>query len=147
MESDKGEAELRTTEAGVITEFKFEIGDDAEVGDVMFVVDTSAEKPAGSTKKETPAPEAPAKVETPAPEAPKPAEPAKPAPAQPQQTQTTTTQAAGEETFVTPMFERVETREKMSRMRKTIAKRLKDSQNTYASISTFNEVMLEINQD
>lgn len=28
----------------------------------------------------------------------------------------------------------------MSRMRKTVAKRLKDSQNTYASITTFQEV-------
>ena len=47
MESEKGDAQVRTPEAGVIVEFKFEEGDDAEVGNVMFVVDTSAEKPAG----------------------------------------------------------------------------------------------------
>lgn len=33
--------------------------------------------------------------------------------------------------------EREETREKMSKLRKTVAKRLKESQNTYASVTTF----------
>lgn len=35
---------------------------------------------------------------------------------------------------------RIETRVKMSMMRKTIAKRLKESQNTNASLTTFNEI-------
>jgi len=36
--------------------------------------------------------------------------------------------------------ERAETREKMSRLRKTVAQRLKESQNTYAQVTTFQEL-------
>lgn len=141
MESDKGEAELRTSESGVITEFKYEIGDDAEVGDIMFVVDTEAEKPEGGSAPEETKSEEPAKEDAPAK-----SEPAKEAPkkeSKPQKTSApkqSTSSEAGDDSFVAPVFERTETKEKMSRMRKTIAKRLKDSQNTYASITTFNEV-------
>lgn len=39
-----------------------------------------------------------------------------------------------------PGNERVETREKMSRLRQTVANRLKDSQNKYALLTTFQEV-------
>jgi 2-oxoglutarate dehydrogenase E2 component (dihydrolipoamide succinyltransferase) len=153
MESDKGEAEVRTTASGVITEFKFNIGDDAGVGSIMFLVDTTAAKgqakPAEAAKEakadktEKPAPKAAKKEEVapvakkadPAPKAEKKAD-AAPAP------KTTSASKVGDgESFVAPAFERAESREKMSRMRKTIARRLKDSQNTYASISTFNEVI------
>ena len=48
---------------------------------------------------------------------------------------------------VTASTERKETREKMSKLRKTVAKRLKESQNTYASVTTFQIVdMHEIMQ-
>lgn len=40
----------------------------------------------------------------------------------------------------TPVTERLETREKMSRLRRTVAQRLKESQNTYAQVTTFQEL-------
>ena len=46
-------------------------------------------------------------------------------------------------TVTAPVYgttERVETREKMSRLRKTVAQRLKESQNTYAQVTTFQEL-------
>lgn len=67
MESDKGEAEVRTTASGVISEFKYKVGDDATVGSVMFVIDTAAQKPAGGAKATGEAP----KKEAPKSEAPK----------------------------------------------------------------------------
>ena len=46
----------------------------------------------------------------------------------------------GKEGLSTITGSRTETRVKMSRMRQTIAKRLKDAQNTNAMLTTFNEV-------
>ena len=66
VDSDKATLELPAEEAGIIT-LKAEEGDTVAVGQVVCLIDTSAEAPEGATKKEeTPAP---AKEEAKAPEA------------------------------------------------------------------------------
>ena len=75
VDSDKATLELPAEASGTIT-LKAEEGDEVEVGQIVCLIDTSAEAPSGDTPKEekkaeAPKPE-PAKVETP-----KPAEPAK----------------------------------------------------------------------
>ncbi|MCH2195217.1 2-oxoglutarate dehydrogenase complex dihydrolipoyllysine-residue succinyltransferase [Kordia sp.] len=75
VDSDKATLELPAEASGTIT-LKAEEGDEVEVGQIVCLIDTSAEAPSGDTAKEekkaeAPKPE-PAKVETP-----KPAEPAK----------------------------------------------------------------------
>lgn len=56
MESDKGDAKVRTSEAGVITEFLVSEGDDIEVGHELFIVDTEGQAPSSGSSQETPAP-------------------------------------------------------------------------------------------
>ena len=74
VDSDKATLELPAEAAGVIT-LKAEEGDVVAVGQVVCLIDTSAERPAGAEKP------APAKEETPKAEAPKPAEKVAAAPA------------------------------------------------------------------
>ena len=67
VDSDKATLELPAEESGIIT-LKAEVGDAVAVGEVVCLIDTSAEKPegasAGSKKKEEPKKEEP-KKETP----------------------------------------------------------------------------------
>lgn len=139
MESDKGEAGVRTTEAGTIKEFLVSEGDDIDIGAEVFVVDTEGKGDAsGAPAQEepkaaaapVPAQDTPKAHSTPSPT---PAKPKAPTPAQ--EAKKEATQSSG-----TGVFVREETREKMSRMRRTAARRLRDSQNTYASITTFQEI-------
>ena len=74
VDSDKATLELPAEAAGVIT-LKAEEGDVVAVGQVVCLIDTSAERPAGAEKP------APAKEEAPKAEAPKPAEKVAAAPA------------------------------------------------------------------
>jgi 2-oxoglutarate dehydrogenase E2 component (dihydrolipoamide succinyltransferase) len=120
--------------SGVITAQKISVGDIANVGDVLCEIDSSAAKPAGSAapkadaKADAPKADAP-KADAPKAEAPKAAAPKADAPTA---ASATSTPSAGKA--------REERRVKMTRMRQTIAKRLKDSQNSMAMLTTFNEI-------
>eukprot|EP01083_Nonionella_stella_P299789 1020155_1 len=129
IETDKTTIDVRATENGVITKFSVEVDDVVEVDAALVDVDTSAEKPAGAAATEKPAPEKAAVAETaPVAEAPKAAP--KPAAAKP----------AVVATPVVMSGARTERRVALSRMRMRIAQRLKESQNTAASLTTFNEI-------
>ncbi|KAH7159607.1 hypothetical protein B0J13DRAFT_580848 [Dactylonectria estremocensis] len=156
IETDKIDIAVNAPEAAVIAEYFAAEGDTVVVGqDLARIVtggdagavkkpegeekpdgeDVAASPPKEEAKAAEPS-EPKAEAETPAPEAPKPATPApapaaKPAaqPAQPQPVASTSTGPS-----------RGERVEKMTRMRKTIASRLKQSQNTCASLTTIQEV-------
>ncbi|KAK9480257.1 hypothetical protein V1514DRAFT_289666 [Lipomyces japonicus] len=151
IETDKIDVAVNAPAAGVITEFLAELEDTVVVGQPIFKIDTEAKgdgKPAAAPKAEATKPEAAAAAAPPpsspssssssqpsqpsAPpkaEASKPAAPAKPKAAEP-----------AEPTTASPFGSREERRVKMNRMRLRIAERLKQSQNTAASLTTFNEV-------
>ncbi|KAK9372234.1 uncharacterized protein V1513DRAFT_452956 [Lipomyces chichibuensis] len=142
IETDKIDVAVNAPSAGVITELLAEEESTVTVGQDLFKIDTEASGSSGSsseapktTPKEeaapaTPAPEAakpatpePPKASAPPPPPPKAAEPVQATPAAP-----------------SPFGSREESRVKMNRMRLRIAERLKQSQNTAASLTTFNEV-------
>ena len=151
IETDKVTIPVNCPESGLLKKVFAKEGDTVEVGSNLFEIDTDAKEPeivkaeikeAGAKdskdskeskeSKET-------KVATPAKAATtsKAAEPAKgpiklfEAPSATPQTQTQSAQITGA---------RMERREKMSRMRLRIAERMKEAQNTAASLTTFNEV-------
>ncbi|KAG7284095.1 2-oxoglutarate dehydrogenase complex E2 component [Staphylotrichum longicolle] len=148
IETDKIDVAVNAPEAGIIKEFLANEEDTVTVGQDLVRIELggapSGDKPAAESKeapKEESKPEAqpeqkkapePKPEETkPAPakeEAPAPKQPSKPAPA-----------AAAAEAPAT-LGNREERRVKMNRMRLRIAERLKQSQNTAASLTTFNEV-------
>eukprot|EP00761_Pharyngomonas_kirbyi_P011514 gb/GECH01011539.1/.p1 GENE.gb/GECH01011539.1/~~gb/GECH01011539.1/.p1 ORF type:complete len:452 (+),score=126.35 gb/GECH01011539.1/:1-1356(+) len=142
IETDKTVNDVRAPSAGVLKKLFASAGDDIEVDQDLFSLDTTAERPAGGAQKseEKPAqtesksePKQQEQAQKPAKEAPK--EESKPAAkGAPSQSET---QPAGSARAGTEGLER---RVKMSRMRQRIAQRLKDSQNTYAMLTTFNEV-------
>ncbi|XP_047981482.1 dihydrolipoyllysine-residue succinyltransferase component of 2-oxoglutarate dehydrogenase complex 2, mitochondrial-like [Salvia hispanica] len=140
IETDKVTIDVNSPEAGVIKEFVAKEGDTVEPGTKVAIISKSGEgathvapsdekpsekspstpAPAAEEKKEKPAP----KVETkPAVEKPKGPPPPKHSATEPQ----------------LPPKER-ERRVPMTRLRKRVATRLKDSQNTFALLTTFNEV-------
>ncbi|KAJ3416821.1 2-oxoglutarate dehydrogenase complex E2 component [Chytridiales sp. JEL 0842] len=151
IQTDKVDVTVNAPEAGVILQLHANIDDTVAVGGNLLELDLDGVPPAGGSKPaapaaapapvaETKAPEPveaaptpePVKVSTPAP-APTPAPSApKPAPAQ-----------GGSKSDGLPglvPMSRTERRVKMNRMRMTISKRLKESQNTAASLTTFNEI-------
>lgn len=142
VETDKTQVPIRSPEAGVITELFAKEGEAVQVGKPFFVLDTDAKKPEGAAKpaaaKEAKKEDAPKKADSPKVDAPK-TEAAKPAAGAPKKTdapKTSSTQMNiqwGEKS-------RSEKREPLSRMRQRIGERLKDSQNTYALLTTFQEV-------
>jgi len=124
IETDKVSVDVRAPQAGKLMQVFGESDDTVEVGDALFVLDTSAEAPAGGDAKDEPASEpAPAaeKKEASSASSPPPAA-AAPAPAP-----------------AAPSGERTERRVKLSRMRLRIAERLKEAQNTAACLTTFQE--------
>lgn len=50
VESDKGEAPVRSTHKGVITGFLFKEGDDVKIGSPMFEIDTEASNASGQAQ-------------------------------------------------------------------------------------------------
>ncbi|XMO88227.1 2-oxoglutarate dehydrogenase complex dihydrolipoyllysine-residue succinyltransferase [Algibacter sp. AS12] len=158
VDSDKATLELPAEASGIIT-LKAEEGDAVEVGAVVCLIDTSAEKPAGGE-----APKAEAKVEAPKAEAPKAAETktyatgtASPAAKKVlaekgiDATTITGTGKAGRVTkedavnavpsMGTPTGgSRGTSRSKMSMLRRKVAERLVEVKNTTAMLTTFNEV-------
>ena len=153
IETDKIDIEVNAPVSGTITKLNFNPEDTVTVGDELAQIEEGA-APAGGAEKPAaapaaapaapaaeaaapppPPPPAAAAAPTPAPAPaapPKPAAPAKPAAA------AAAPSSSGIPSF-TP-YARNETRVKMNRMRMRIAERLKESQNTAASLTTFNEV-------
>ena len=135
LDTDKVSMDIKypSKTPGVVKEYKFAEGDTVSVGDVFAIVDEGAAGSAPAAKKE----EAPKKEE----EAPK-KEAAAPAPKK------EVAPAPKKEAAPAPKAEagppapgrRPERRVKMTRLRARVAERLKNSQNTYAMLTTFNEV-------
>ncbi|KAF9095197.1 2-oxoglutarate dehydrogenase complex E2 component [Mortierella sp. AD031] len=146
IETDKVDVAVNSPKSGTIVElyakeedtvavgadlFKLELGD-APAGGAAPKEETKKEEVKEEPKKEAAA--APKKEEPKKAAAPAPAAPAAPKPAASKPT-------ASSEAPATPAaFSREERSVKMNRMRQTIAKRLKQSQETAASLTTFNEV-------
>lgn len=139
LETDKVSVDIRASASGKIVSYTCAEGDTVQVGDKIAVIDSSVAAPAGGAPAaaaaaapaapKTETKKAPATKSTPAqPQAKAPAAPA--APAAPSAPAPTSSSGPS----------RKETSVPLSRMRLTIAKRLKDSQNTAASLTTFNEI-------
>jgi 2-oxoglutarate dehydrogenase E2 component (dihydrolipoamide succinyltransferase) len=149
FETAKNDAAVRTTEAGVITEFLVAEGDDVEVGTNIFVLDTDGKKGEAAPVAEAPKeenkatetksaePPAPAPIPTPTPA---PVQQAAPAKAKPDMTAPPKAPAPAKAAPSSGAPGRTERREKMSRMRRTVASNLKGSQNTNATVTTFQEL-------
>ncbi|KAI3768987.1 hypothetical protein L6452_00083 [Arctium lappa] len=134
VETDKVTIDVASPEAGIIQEFVGKEGDTVEPGTKVAVISKSAVGAAAPSEKASDSqPSPPAeKVEkktkvdtTPVVEKPKPASPPPP-------------KTSASEPQLPPK-ER-ERRVLMTRLRKRVATRLKDSQNTFALLTTFNEV-------
>ncbi|KAK3984046.1 Dihydrolipoyllysine-residue succinyltransferase [Cladorrhinum sp. PSN332] len=146
IETDKIDVAVNAPEAGVIKEFLANEEDTVTVGQDLVRIELGGDKPASEPKKEEAAPEE-KKPESEAPAAPKaeesksaapaPAPPKKETPATPKK-ESKPAPAAAEKPAT--LGNREERRVKMNRMRLRIAERLKQSQNTAASLTTFNEV-------
>ena len=145
IETDKIDVEVNAPVSGTITERLVEVEENVTVGQDLVKIE-EGEAPAGGAKEESKeeSKEEPKKEESAAPkkeEAPKTKkeEAPKPKKEEPKKEAKKETSKSGEEATFTN-FSRNEERVKMNRMRLRIAERLKESQNTNASLTTFNEV-------
>ena len=126
IETDKVTIDVRAPSAGTLNAYKVKEGDAVTVGQALATFtpgDGASITSAPAQATAAPAAAAPA-VRTPA--APKPA----PAAASP----------SPSPTLPAMLGERKETRVKMTRLRLRVAERLKSAQNTYAMLTTFNEI-------
>jgi 2-oxoglutarate dehydrogenase E2 component (dihydrolipoamide succinyltransferase) len=142
IETDKVAVEIRAKEAGVIQKRFAEEGSTVSVGAPLFAYTPGAEAPKQAdtlAKPETPAAKTEAPKAAPPPEV-------KVAPAAPSKTTKPETPAAKTEAPKAAAAQHPsafvaggERKVKVSRMRERIAQRLKDAQNTYAMLTTFQE--------
>ncbi|KAI5954411.1 KGD2 [Candida jiufengensis] len=154
IETDKIDVEVNAPVSGTIKSFLVEPESNVEVGQEIAEIEEGGEAPAKEESKEESKEEKPAKEEAPAKEEtqpkkeepkkeePKKQEPKKEEAPKPKKEQPTKKSESSKESS-TPTFtnfSRNEERVKMNRMRLRIAERLKESQNTAASLTTFNEV-------
>ncbi|KAJ3077299.1 2-oxoglutarate dehydrogenase complex E2 component [Podochytrium sp. JEL0797] len=127
IETDKVDVTVNSAEAGIIMEWFAKEGETIAVGSNLFKVNTNGVAGAPAAPKAAvpvaAAPVAAAPKAAAAAPAPKAAAPVTPVASIP-----------------VPTGARLERRVKMNRMRKTIASRLKESQNTAAALTTFNEI-------
>lgn len=152
IETDKIDVEVNAPTSGKVTKLHFQPEDTVTVGDDLAEIEPGAAPEGGKEAAPEPAKETP-KSEEPAPKedqpaaAPKPQESApkeepKKAAAPPPPPQPKKESAPQKESSPAPpsgSFSRSEQKVKMNRMRMRIAERLKESQNTAASLTTFNE--------
>ncbi|KAL7458777.1 hypothetical protein ACHAWC_010426 [Mediolabrus comicus] len=151
LETDKVSVDVRAQESGAVVEIMGEVDDVVEVGSPLYRLDTDAEAPAAGgggggapaaakVEEAPPAAAAPEPVvaaaaaepaSTPPPPSPPPSTPSPPTPP---------TSSLNVESITTSLGTRPERRSKMSRMRQRVAQRLKESQNTAAMLTTFQEV-------
>ncbi|KAL1523506.1 hypothetical protein AB1Y20_018444 [Prymnesium parvum] len=133
VETDKVTVEVRSPAAGTISALHVEEGATVQVGAKFFtLLPGEGEAPAQTQPNRTPE-----KAPPPPPKPPPPPPPPKPPPPKPSEAKPA--EAKPSEAAAT---EARETRVSMTRLRKKIAARLKDSQHTAAMLSTFNEVDL-----
>ncbi|KAJ5772043.1 Biotin/lipoyl attachment [Penicillium odoratum] len=138
IETDKIDISVNAPEAGTIKEFLVSEEDTVTVGQDLIRLELG-DAPAGGKKEvasEKPQEPAAEKPKESAPEPVTPKETQAPKPAAPQ----TSKETPKAETSKPSLGNREERRVKMNRMRLRIAERLKQSQNTAASLTTFNEV-------
>lgn len=144
IETDKVNVEVRSPQDGIITKMFAADGDEVTVSNPFFALQPSSAPAAGSTAPSS-ATSSPAKEETKPVDAKKETEPAKPAKSEsskpeptkaPKEEKKSKSAEAGDSSF---LGDRTETRVKMTRMRQRIAARLKESQNTAAMLTTFQE--------
>lgn len=161
IETDKIDVAVNAPKAGVILEFLANEEDNVVVGQDLVKIDAGAQASSGGESKAKEEPKAPAsesqetssqpegqkeeakpKQEEKKPEQPKeqPKQESKPAPEPKQEKKPEKKPEAAEESKPATPGAREERRVKMNRMRLRIAERLKQSQNTAASLTTFNEV-------
>ena len=140
IETDKVDVEVNAPVSGTIKEFLAQPEDNVEVGQDLLKIE-EGEAPAGQPKQEEPKKEEPKKEEEPKREEPKKEEPKKEEPKkeEPKKQEPKKEEPKKEAPSVTS-FSRNEEKVKMNRMRSRIAERLKESQNSAASLTTFNEV-------
>lgn len=149
LETDKVSVDVRASESGKVLEILGEVDDVVEVGSALYRLDTDAAAPDGggggaavdappAAIAEAAAPvvvvaeaAAPPPPSSPPPLPPTPKKAAPPTPPPP---------VPAMEFVTTSLGNRPERRSKMSRMRQRVAQRLKESQNTAAMLTTFQEV-------
>ncbi|KAK9049497.1 hypothetical protein SSX86_031535 [Deinandra increscens subsp. villosa] len=140
VETDKVTIDVASPEAGIIQEFVAKEGDTVEPGTKVAIISKSAEgaaapsKPASEDGVSKPPPTA-EKVE----EKPKPKVETTPVVEKPKPASTPPPPKTSASEPQLPPKDR-ERRVPMTRLRKRVATRLKDSQNTFALLTTFNEV-------
>lgn len=136
IETDKVTIDVTSPGAGIIQKFVAKEGDTVEPGTKVAVISKSGEgvthvAPSEKAPEQAASPAAPAeKVEKPKVETPTSVKPKAPSPPPPKRSAT--------EPQLPPKDR--ERRVPMTRLRKRVATRLKDSQNTFAMLTTFNEV-------
>lgn len=144
IETDKLDVEINAPVSGTVTELLAAADDTVEVGQEIAKIeegdapaDSAKGEPKKEEKKDEPKKEQP-KNEEPKKEAPKKEAPKKETPKKEEPKKEESKNETSQATFTN--FSRNEERVKMNRMRLRIAERLKESQNTAASLTTFNEV-------
>jgi 2-oxoglutarate dehydrogenase E2 component (dihydrolipoamide succinyltransferase) len=149
LETDKVAVEVPAPAAGVLTEQLYKVGDTVQVGAAIARMEAGAAV-AAAPAAAAPATAAPAPAPAAAPAAPS----AAPAPTAAPETPTTgpaarrkaaegtpvAAAAAPSAAAAAPAAVRREERVRMTRLRQTIARRLKEAQNTAAMLTTFNDV-------
>ncbi|KAM0715857.1 hypothetical protein Q7P37_008371 [Cladosporium fusiforme] len=154
IETDKIDVAVNAPTAGVIKEFLAKEEDTVVVGQDLVKIDAGASAPEGGAEKAKEEPKAPAsesqetssqpqgQKEEAKESKPEPKKEEKPAPKQPEKKEEKKQPKKEEpkESSSAAPGAREERRVKMNRMRLRIAERLKQSQNTAASLTTFNEV-------
>ncbi|POY71890.1 hypothetical protein BMF94_5251 [Rhodotorula taiwanensis] len=158
IETDKIDVAVNAPKAGVLTDLLAAEEDTVTVGQDLFKLDTSASKPEGgaAAPKEESQPKEEKKDEQPKKEESQPQksqeanpEPkseyrkpdsSQPAPKPVEQSKRDSSASQEQQQPAPGKFSRNETKVKISRMRARIAERLKEAQNTAASLTTFNEI-------
>lgn len=151
VETDKTGIPITSPTAGVVEELLVEDGDTVTPGMALLKISTDASAVAAAApaaeapKAEAPAPTPAAAVEPPKPAAaiPESLPPVPPVPSKPASqvnVKDIKLPAFAASIPDAPTSDRSESRVKMNRMRQRVGQRLKDSQNVYAMLTTFNEI-------
>jgi len=139
LETDKVSVDVRASEGGALVEILGEIDDVVEVGSELYRIDTDADAPESAS---APMPETEQTL-TPSAENPQDPEPVTSAPlaVAPPPAPAAAPKPPPPIAVESPVFlgQRTERRTKMSRMRQTVATRLKAAQNTAAMLTTFQD--------
>eukprot|EP01017_Pseudomicrothorax_dubius_P037152 TRINITY_DN540_c0_g1_i1.p1 TRINITY_DN540_c0_g1~~TRINITY_DN540_c0_g1_i1.p1 ORF type:complete len:434 (-),score=166.51 TRINITY_DN540_c0_g1_i1:682-1983(-) len=152
IETDKIKVDLRSTDAGVLSQLYAKEGDTVQVGKDFLEVDTTAAKPEGKAApaEKKPAAAQPAQQQAQPQQQQQPQQQAQPQPQQQTAAKEEPSKAAPKAAESKPkpastigasgVKSRGERKETMNRMRQRIAQRLKEAQNTAAMLTTFQEV-------